>query len=191
MLASASSRSRTGRSAPWDVPVELVVVPPTALVSADRVSVHRVGVGLDVPGVRALEVHVEHADGRGHITRIAACSEGADGELALLLAELAGAGTAVPVRMTGSEFVHDTLRALCDLPAGARCTYAELAATSGRPRAVRAVASVLARNCVPLLVPCHRVVPATGGVGGYLWGSAAKAAVLAAEHPSAGNGASA
>jgi len=65
-------------------------------------------------------------------------------------------------------------------PASAR-TYAEVAAAIGRPRAVRAVARACATNPVALAVPCHRVVPAAGGEGGYRWGAARKRALLARE----------
>ncbi|MGH3549015.1 MAG: methylated-DNA--[protein]-cysteine S-methyltransferase, partial [Pseudonocardiaceae bacterium] len=52
---------------------------------------------------------------------------------------------------------------------------------AGRPRAVRAVGTVLARNPVPLLVPCHRVVRADGLLGDYMFGSARKEQLLRAE----------
>lgn len=50
---------------------------------------------------------------------------------------------------------------------GTTITYGELAAQSGWPSAARAVGTVMARNPVPLVVPCHRVVPAAGGLGNY------------------------
>jgi len=50
---------------------------------------------------------------------------------------------------------------------GETLTYGELARRAGRPGAARAVGSVMARNRVPLIVPCHRVVPASGGLGGF------------------------
>lgn len=50
---------------------------------------------------------------------------------------------------------------------GETLTYGELARRAGRPRAARAVGSVMARNRVPLIVPCHRVVPASGGLGRF------------------------
>jgi len=50
---------------------------------------------------------------------------------------------------------------------GETLTYGELAKQAGRPGAARAVGSVMARNRVPLIVPCHRVVPASGGLGGF------------------------
>jgi len=50
---------------------------------------------------------------------------------------------------------------------GETVTYGELAERAGQPGAARAVGSVMARNRVPLVVPCHRVVPASGGLGGF------------------------
>ena len=46
-------------------------------------------------------------------------------------------------------------------------TYAELAAAAGSPRAVRAAGQAMARNPVPIVVPCHRVLRTGGGLGGY------------------------
>ncbi|KAJ1548794.1 hypothetical protein HK405_014918 [Cladochytrium tenue] len=51
-------------------------------------------------------------------------------------------------------------QAIRTIPAGSTLSYSDLAAVAGMPRAVRAVASAVARNPAPLLVPCHRVVPA-------------------------------
>ncbi len=53
------------------------------------------------------------------------------------------------------------------IPWGETRTYGQLAKLAGRPGAARAVGSVMARNRVPLIVPCHRVVPACGGLGGF------------------------
>ncbi|MCH2115389.1 MAG: methylated-DNA--[protein]-cysteine S-methyltransferase [Pirellulales bacterium] len=53
------------------------------------------------------------------------------------------------------------------IPHGKTCTYGELAEAAGRPAATRAVGTVMARNRFPLVVPCHRVVPAAGGLGRY------------------------
>lgn len=60
-------------------------------------------------------------------------------------------------------------------------TYTELAADAGRPAAVRAAASACARNPVALFVPCHRVLRADGGLGGFAWGLDVKRALLERE----------
>ena len=57
--------------------------------------------------------------------------------------------------------------ALAEVPAGETVTYAELARRSGHPGAHRSVGSAVARNPVPLLIPCHRVVRVDGGLGGF------------------------
>ncbi len=60
-------------------------------------------------------------------------------------------------------------------------SYAQVAAATGRPAAVRAVGTACARNPLPIVVPCHRVVRSDGSLGGYLGGLPAKAALLALE----------
>jgi O-6-methylguanine DNA methyltransferase len=97
------------------------------------------------------------------------------------LLERAPSDGAVPVAVDGTSFTLAVLDALCGCRSAQRCTYAELAAAAGRPAAVRAVASVMARNRVPLVLPCHRVVPSAGGTGRYGWGDAVKVALLDAE----------
>ncbi|MBI4366850.1 MAG: MGMT family protein [Deltaproteobacteria bacterium] len=58
-------------------------------------------------------------------------------------------------------------RAARDIPAGRTLTYGELATRAGSPGAARAVGQALARNPVPLLIPCHRVIAASGRLGGF------------------------
>ena len=67
----------------------------------------------------------------------------------------------------GTIFQRRVLQACRAIPWGETRTYGQLAESAGRPGAARAVGSVMAGNRVPLLVPCHRVVPATGGLGGF------------------------
>jgi len=73
----------------------------------------------------------------------------------------------------------ETLRA--EIHAGDVVTYGKLADRLGRPRAARAVGSACATNPVPIVVPCHRVVPGSGGVGSYAGGPDRKRALLALE----------
>jgi O-6-methylguanine DNA methyltransferase len=70
---------------------------------------------------------------------------------------------------------------LTSIPRGQTRSYAEVAHAIGRPGAARAVARACASNPVALAIPCHRVVPSAGGVGGYRWGSERKAALLEKE----------
>jgi AraC family transcriptional regulator, regulatory protein of adaptative response / methylated-DNA-[protein]-cysteine methyltransferase len=87
----------------------------------------------------------------------------------------------VPLDVQGTAFQWLVWKALQEIPAGATRSYAAVAGAIGRPRAVRAVARACAMNPVALVVPCHRVVPASGGSGGYRWGTERKAALLARE----------
>ena len=76
---------------------------------------------------------------------------------------------------------RDVLGTLTKIPRGEVRTYEWVARQVGRPRAVRAVGNICARNAVPLVVPCHRVVPTAGGVGNYAFGSAMKRELLRRE----------
>lgn len=80
-----------------------------------------------------------------------------------------------------SGFEHDVLDATRRIPAGQVRPYAWVAREAGRPKAVRAVGSVLARNPLPLLIPCHRVVRSDGALGEYMFGPAHKQALLREE----------
>ena len=80
-----------------------------------------------------------------------------------------------------TELESDVLRALTRIPRGEVRTYAWVAQQVGRPKAVRAVGSICAKNVVPFVVPCHRVVPATGGVGEYAFGIPMKRELLRRE----------
>jgi O-6-methylguanine DNA methyltransferase len=80
-----------------------------------------------------------------------------------------------------TELERDVLGVLPKIPRGEVRTYEWVARQVGRPRAVRAVGNILAKNAVPLVVPCHRVVPTSGGVGNYAFGSALKRELLRRE----------
>jgi O-6-methylguanine DNA methyltransferase len=80
-----------------------------------------------------------------------------------------------------TEFEREVLRVLAKIPRGEVRTYAWLAREVGRPKAVRAVGNIMARNPVPLILPCHRVVPSAGGIGNYAFGMEKKRDLLARE----------
>jgi len=80
-----------------------------------------------------------------------------------------------------SDLEDKVMQKLLEIPRGEVRTYSWLAAQVGKPKAVRAVANYVARNTVPFVVPCHRVVPAGGGVGKYAYGSAMKRELLKRE----------
>ena len=87
----------------------------------------------------------------------------------------------LPLDLPSGPFRRRVWEALRAIPLGQTRTYAELARALGRPRAARAVGQACAANPVALLLPCHRVVPAGGGPGGYRWGSERKQVLLRAE----------
>lgn len=80
----------------------------------------------------------------------------------------------VPVHIEGTDFQKLVLKAIQDIPYGQTRTYSQIAQIIGHPKASRAVGTALAHNPVPIILPCHRVVPAQGGVGSYLGGSKTK-----------------
>lgn len=83
-----------------------------------------------------------------------------------------------------SGFARRVLAACAAIPYGAVATYRHVAAAAGNERAVRAAGTALGRNPVPIVVPCHRVVPTGGGLGGYTGGSGRKAELLRLEETS-------
>jgi methylated-DNA-[protein]-cysteine S-methyltransferase len=80
-----------------------------------------------------------------------------------------------------TPFEQATLRATAQIPAGEVRSYGWVAKAIGQPRAARAVGRVMARNPVPLLYPCHRVVDAEGSLHNYEYGVEVKARILELE----------
>jgi methylated-DNA-[protein]-cysteine S-methyltransferase len=64
-------------------------------------------------------------------------------------------------------FTLGVLKATAGVPFGHVATYGEMAASAGSPRAARAAGNALHINPIPIMVPCHRIVPASGGIGKY------------------------
>ncbi|WP_026973042.1 methylated-DNA--[protein]-cysteine S-methyltransferase [Aliagarivorans marinus] len=81
----------------------------------------------------------------------------------------------------GSNFQVQVWQALLKIPFGERYSYQQLAQQLGRPTASRAVANAVGRNQLAYLIPCHRVIRASGVVGGYRWGEQRKQVMLARE----------
>ena len=78
-------------------------------------------------------------------------------------------------------FTVSVLHQLARVPYGETTTYGALAAAVGRPRAARAVGTVMNRNRIPIVLPCHRVVGASGDLVGYAGGIDRKIALLELE----------
>jgi len=87
----------------------------------------------------------------------------------------------VPTRAGGTSFQQAVWNELVKIPYGTTITYGELAARVGRPRSARAVGQAVGANPIPILIPCHRVLPAGGGVGGFSTGEEWKVRLLALE----------
>lgn len=84
----------------------------------------------------------------------------------------------------GDTFSERGVRAMAQIPYGEVWTYAELAEAAGSPKASRAAGQVCANNPLPIIVPCHRVVPSSGGLGNYGPGPELKAWLLNLEEAS-------
>ncbi|MEJ8825545.1 methylated-DNA--[protein]-cysteine S-methyltransferase [Variovorax humicola] len=81
----------------------------------------------------------------------------------------------------GTEFQQAVWKALCAIEPGTTTTYGALGAGIGRPTAVRAVGAAVGRNPISVIVPCHRVLGAGGGLTGYAGSLERKSALLALE----------
>ena len=86
-----------------------------------------------------------------------------------------------PMVLIGAPFQIKVWEALLAIPTGQVTTYSEIAQTIGTPKAVRAVGTAVGRNPVSWLIPCHRALRKSGGLGGYHWGLPVKRAMLAYE----------
>lgn len=90
-------------------------------------------------------------------------------------------GQAAPLALMGAPFQIKVWEALLRIPSGHVTSYGEIAAAIGNPKAVRAVGTAVGRNPISLLIPCHRALRKSGGLGGYHWGLPVKRAILAWE----------
>ncbi len=72
-----------------------------------------------------------------------------------------------PLDMRGADFERQVWKALLDIPIGTTCSYGDIAKRIGNPGAARAVGLANGANPVPILVPCHRVIGASGALTGY------------------------
>lgn len=87
----------------------------------------------------------------------------------------------VPFSPRGTEFQHAVWEELVRIPYGTTVTYGELARRVGRPRSARAVGQAVGANPVPIVIPCHRVLPIAGGLGGFGPGGDWKSRLVALE----------
>lgn len=87
-------------------------------------------------------------------------------------------GESLTLHVKGTPFQIEVWEALLTIPIGKVVTYGELSQLMNRDKAVRAVASAIARNPVGLIIPCHRVIRSGGAIGQYHWGSKRKAEMI-------------
>ena len=96
-------------------------------------------------------------------------------------APFGGRSGPITLHLRGTNFQLSVWRALLRLSPGALTSYGQLAAHIGRPSAARAVGAAVGRNELAFVIPCHRVIHATGRPAGYRWGEARKRCMLAWE----------
>ena len=87
----------------------------------------------------------------------------------------------LPLDLRVAPFHEAVLHELARVPYGRTDTYGSLAARVGRPKAARAVGTVMNRNPIPIVLPCHRIVGASGALTGYAGGLEVKRRLLALE----------
>ena len=92
----------------------------------------------------------------------------------------------LPLELVGTEFQKKVWAALVTIPYGETRSYTEIAAQIGAPRAVRAVGAANGRNPIPIVVPCHRVIGASGSLVGFGGGLEWKRLLLDLEAKHAG-----
>ncbi|MBE5960688.1 MAG: methylated-DNA--[protein]-cysteine S-methyltransferase [Lachnospiraceae bacterium] len=73
----------------------------------------------------------------------------------------------VPIHLEGTDFQKKVWNALCTIPYGSTCSYADIARKIGNPKAYRPVGGANNKNPIMIIVPCHRVIGANGRIIGY------------------------
>ena len=87
----------------------------------------------------------------------------------------------LPLDAQGTKFQQDVWRALAQIPYGETCSYADIAQRLHNPKAVRAVGAANGKNPISIVVPCHRVIGASGKLTGYAGGLERKSWLLTLE----------
>lgn len=84
----------------------------------------------------------------------------------------------VKLHLKGTDFQLKVWEALLTIPTGKLTTYGRLAERIGNSKASRAVGTAIGSNPIAFLIPCHRVIQASGKLGGYMWGNTRKSAII-------------
>lgn len=102
------------------------------------------------------------------------------GPVALQVFDRLTGGEAKPLslHLRGTNFQIKVWEALLNIPSGTVVSYEDIAVSIGMPSAARVVSNAVARNPIPVIIPCHRVIRKAGAYGGYRWGTARKKALL-------------
>ena len=93
----------------------------------------------------------------------------------------------IKLHLNGTAFQLKVWQALLSIPLGRLSSYGNIAKTIKQPSASRAVGTAIGSNPVAFLIPCHRVIQATGNIGSYMWGPTRKSAIIAWEAAKVGN----
>jgi AraC family transcriptional regulator, regulatory protein of adaptative response / methylated-DNA-[protein]-cysteine methyltransferase len=150
------------------------------LVAATKRGIARVDIG-ERDG--SLEQRLRNAFPSANLERSVDRLESATSRIVAYLAS-EGPWPLLPLDVRATAFQMRVWDALRDIAPGRTMEYGQLARAIGSPSAARAVARAVASNPIALLIPCHRIVPARGGVGGYRWGPARKTRLLELERSS-------
>jgi len=87
----------------------------------------------------------------------------------------------VKILLKGTNFQLKVWQALLRIPSGNLATYKAIAETIGAPTSSRAVGNAIGLNPIGIIIPCHRVLRTNGEIGGYMWGTARKRAIIGKE----------
>lgn len=87
----------------------------------------------------------------------------------------------IKLHLKGTDFQLKVWESLLKIPAGHLSTYGTLAEKIEHPKASRAVGTAIGKNPVAYLIPCHRVIQSSGKIGGYMWGTTRKTAIIGCE----------
>lgn len=84
----------------------------------------------------------------------------------------------IKLHLNGTPFQLKVWETLLKIPMGNLTTYGTIAKKIGKPKASRAVGTAIGSNPIAFLIPCHRVIQASGNIGGYMWGNTRKSAII-------------
>ena len=173
MAPSAWAKGGSGVTIRWGV-AETSLGP--MLVAATAKGVCRLSFAEGVAELADRFPHAELVEGGADFRRLL--------ERVVAAVERPGQGSDIPLDVQGTAFQEKVWQALRAIPPGETRTYAEIAATAGKPKAVRAAGSANGANPVAVLVPCHRVIRTDGSLGGYAYGTDIKQELLRREQGS-------